>query len=86
MKRKAAILSAMGVAAGLVSGCGGGDDTAATTPPPTPPATTSLNTEEVLALALVSSESTSPFAVDDGAVVLTDTSETSEPVAIDMMM
>lgn len=86
MKRKAAILSAMGVAAGLVSGCGGGDDTASVTPPPTPPATTSLNTEEVLALALVSSESASPFAVDDGAVVLTDTSETTEPVAVDMMM
>jgi hypothetical protein len=86
MKRKAAIFSAMGVAAGLVSGCGGGDDTAATTPPPTPPSNVSLDTQGVLALALVSSESTSPFAVDDGAVVLTDTSETTEPVAVDMMM
>lgn len=84
MKRKAVILSAMGVAAGLMSGCGGGDDTATITPPP--PTNMSLDTQGVLALAQVSSETSSPFAVDDGALVLTDTSEMTDPVAIDMMM
>jgi len=39
----------------------------------------------VLALAQKTSEVNSPFQVDDGALTLTDTSESSGPIGIDGM-
>jgi len=85
MKTKLAVLSAMGVAATLVTACGHDDHTAMNPPPPPPPTVQSLDTAAVLALAKMSSETDAPFAVDDGAVVLTDTSETSDPINVDSM-
>jgi hypothetical protein len=87
MKSKLAILAGSALAASLVSGCGGGGSGGASTPPPTPPPSSNLalNTSEVLALALQTSETQSPLPVDDGGVTLTDTSETSSPIAVAAM-
>jgi hypothetical protein len=82
MKRKLAMLGSAAVAAGVVAGCGGSNGTP---PPPSPPPTTGqmLDTAAVLAQAKSASDETEPYAVNDGAVVLTDTSETTEPVMVD---
>ncbi len=86
MKRKLAIMTSVGLAAGLVSGCGGGDQGQAgggsSNPPPT---SVSLSTGDVLTLAQKPSETASPFAVNGGAVMLTDTSETAEPINVNAM-
>ena len=85
MKTKLVIMTSVGLAAGMVSGCGGqqGQGSAATAPPLS--SAQSLNTEKVLAQAQVTSETTAPFTVDAGALTLTDTSETSEPISINGM-
>jgi len=85
MKSKLAILAGGALAASLLTGCGGSSSGGGmTAPPPTPPPSSNLalNTEEVLALALQPSETQSPLLVDDGGVTLTDTSETSAPIAV----
>jgi hypothetical protein len=41
-----------------------------------------LDTAQVLALAQVTSESSTPIAVNGGALVLTDTTETSSPITV----
>ena len=70
MRTQRAVLLAMGVAATLVTACGGHDEgTTMTSPPPPPPSGQSLDTAAVLALAMVSSETAEPMTVDDGAVV-----------------
>jgi uncharacterized lipoprotein YajG len=86
MKGKLAVVLAAGVATALVSGCGGDDNTSSMmpTPPPTSQAQ-ALDTAQVLALAKEVSETSSPFAVNAGAVTLTDTSETSDPVSVNVM-
>jgi hypothetical protein len=82
MKSKLAILTSVGLAAGLVSGCGSetGQSSAATTPPFS--TTQSLDTQKVLAQAQMPMDTTTPYAVDGGALTLTDTSETGEPLSI----
>ena len=86
MKRKLAIMTSVGVAAGLVSGCGGGDNGQAAAPGGSmTPTSVSLSTGDVLTMAQKSSESAAPFAVDGGAVVLADTSETAEPINVNAM-
>ena len=82
MKSKILLLGALG-AVSMLAACGGHDDNAA------PPATTStssgsmsLDTAQVLAMAQVTSETSSPIAVNGGAVTLSDTSETSSPIAV----
>jgi len=42
----------------------------------------SLDTAQVLAQAKETSETSAPYAVNDGAMRLTDTSDTSEPLGI----
>jgi len=44
-----------------------------------------LDTAQVLALAQQTSETSSPFQVNDGALTLTDTSDTSQAIVIDAM-
>jgi hypothetical protein len=85
MNTKLAIVTSVGLAAGLVSGCGteSGQSASGTTPPVS--TSQSLNTEKVLAQAQVASETTAPYAVNGGALTLTDTSETSEPMSINGM-
>jgi hypothetical protein len=88
MKSKVAILAGGALAASLVTGCGGSSGGGTTTPPPAPPPSSSnlaLSTEEVLALALQPSETQSPLPVDDGGVTITDTSETTPPIAVAAM-
>jgi hypothetical protein len=82
MNTKLAIVTSVGLAAGLVSGCGSepGQSVGGTTPPVS--TSQSLNTAKVLAQAQVQSETSTPYAVDSGALTLTDTSETSEPMSI----
>lgn len=86
MKKSAALTAAVLTAAGM-SGCGGGGNgQSAASPPaqstPAAPQPQSLDTAQVLALAQQTSETAPPFAVDSGLLVLTDTSETSEPITV----
>jgi hypothetical protein len=87
MKSKIFLVGALGAVAVLAAACGGsdGDSASSTTsnlPLPAPTTTTQLDTAQVLALAQVTSETSSPFVVNGGAVVLTDTSETTAPIAV----
>jgi hypothetical protein len=91
MKRKLTIMTSVGLAAGLVSGCGGGDHGQAAMGASgggggsTAPSSVSLSTGDVLTLAQKTSETASPYTVDGGALVLTDASETSEPINVNAM-
>lgn len=83
MKSKLAIMTSVGVAAGLVAGCGGGDHGQAATPPPPPmTSTVPLTTADVLALAKKTSDTDAPIAVNSGVVTISDTSETASPISI----
>ena len=87
MKRRMAILGVAAVAAGSISACGGGGGDSgqamATAMPPPPNVThQSLDTAKVLAQARHTSETSSPYPVNDDALVLTDTRDTTEPVSI----
>lgn len=93
MKRKLAMITSAGVAAALVSGCGGGGNgqtssgggsgTTGTAPPPSN--VQSLTTLDILGQAEIKTETGSPYPVDSGALVLTDTSETSAPITVNGM-
>ena len=96
MTSKIMFVGTLALAGGLVAACSSGSayqtppapPPPSMTPPPPPPPTTmtqSLNTAQVLALARVSSETSSPFAVDGGALTLNDTSETSTPIVANTM-
>ncbi len=87
MKSKILILGAICAAPCILAACGGNDNGSSTsTTTPTPPPTTSnvmeLDTAQVLALAQVTSETSTPFSVNGGALVLTDTSQTSSPLSV----
>jgi hypothetical protein len=87
MNRKTLVLGAVGISAGLVAACGGNNGNGATTSAPPPPGQTTqeANTAQVLGLAQETSEVSSPFAVNGGAFTITDSSETSSPVPVNMM-
>lgn len=85
MKSKVAALSVVGMTATLITACGHDDKTTMNPPPPPPPTVQSLDTAAVLAMAMMSSETSDPIMVNEGVVVLTDTSETTEPISIDAM-
>ncbi len=89
MKCRMAILGVAAVAAGSISACGGGggggdSGQAMATAMPPPPSVThqSLDTAQVLAQARHTSETSSPYPVNDDGLVLTDTRDTTEPVSI----
>jgi hypothetical protein len=65
-------------------GCGGGDAASTPTSAPTAPPT-QLDTAEVLAIVQTrTSDTTEPFAVDNGAVTVTPADdETGEPISVD---
>jgi hypothetical protein len=77
-----AILGVAVIAAGSISACGGDNGQAVAAPPPARVANQSLDTAQVLAQARHTSETSSPYPVNDGALVLTDTSDTAEPMSI----
>jgi ABC-type oligopeptide transport system substrate-binding subunit len=87
MKSKILILGASCAAACMLAACGGNDNgsstttTTTTTPPPTSNVMT-LDTAQVLVLAQATSETSTPFAVNGGALVLTDTSESGSPITV----
>jgi hypothetical protein len=83
VKHRMAIWGVAAVAAGSMSACGGGDNgTEAAMPPPPTVTSQSLDTAQVVAQARHTSETSSPYPVNDGALVLTDTSDTTEPISI----
>jgi hypothetical protein len=66
----------------LLSACGGSEErvpSAAVTPPQ------SLDTQQVLVIAEARSETASPLVVNNGLLVLDDTSETALPIHINGM-
>jgi len=81
VKHKMAILGVAAIVAGSISACGSGDNGLAMSPSPGV-TSQSLDTAQVLAQARQSSEISSPYPVIDGALALTDTSDTTEPVGI----
>lgn len=83
MTSKRLLLGAVGLSAGLVAACH--DDHHGASPPPPPATSQSLDTAQVLALAQKSSETSTPIAVNGGALTLNDTSETSAPIAVTAM-
>jgi len=86
MTTKLAIVTGVGLAAGLLSACGS-DQGHTASASPMPPASTaqSLDTQQLLAQAKMSSDSSAPYAVDSGQLTLTDTSETSDPISVNGM-
>jgi hypothetical protein len=84
MKLRMTILAIAGTAASALSGCGdgGGGSVSAVVSPPSS-STQALDTAQVMAQARLTSETGEPYPVNDGALVLTDTSETAEPLSID---
>ncbi len=85
MNLRTALFSALGISIGFLAGCGGGRPDASLPPVTVPQTPQALDTAQVLALARNRSETALPFAVDGGLVTLTDTSETSSPIALDPM-
>jgi hypothetical protein len=83
VKQKIAILGVAALAAGSISACGGDRGQAAAVMPSTTSVTSqSLDALQVLAQARQASETSSPYSVNDGALVLTDTSDTSVPIGV----
>jgi len=83
MQRKLVILGAAAFAAASLAGCGDHDHSSGQAPPVS--TTQSVDTAGVLALAQKPSETSAPFAVDDGAFAITDTSDTSAPIGVNGM-
>jgi hypothetical protein len=80
MKRKFARALGVGLLPVVLTACGGGVSTG--TLRPTPPSN-EVATAQILAQARIPSETAEAYAVNSGAVVFTDTSETTEPIAVD---
>jgi hypothetical protein len=84
MKAKIALVMA-GTALGCVvlASCGGSDNGGSSTPPVTttpPPATQQLDTSAVLAIVQTkTSETSSPFQVDNGAVLVVPPNDIVDP-------
>jgi hypothetical protein len=83
MNLKIAMIATAAAGVAALSGCGGSDEFAGMSPPPTTPAGRGLVTSQVLAQARQSSESSDPYVVNDGAVSLLDSSETTIPITLD---
>jgi hypothetical protein len=80
MKRTLVVIGAAAITAAALAACGHDHGPSGTvTPPPTSQA---LSTIQVYGLAIHPSEVSAPIAVNDGAVTITDTSETSAPISV----
>lgn len=73
----------LGLSAALLAACGDGNPTTVAAPPTS--TVQKLDTAQVLAMAQKTSETTDPLVVVGGAVVITDTSETSMPITVNAM-
>jgi len=84
MKRTTiAMVIGTGTVAALLTACGADHSSSGT--PTYSPIPQRLDSAQVLAAAQKTSETASPFQVDDGALELTDTSDTTQPIAINGM-
>jgi hypothetical protein len=85
MKPNSILIGVAAVLAACVAGCGG---TGTTTPPAVPASvmpqskSQSLDTAQVLTQARETSETADPYRVDDGALQLTDTSDSADPIVV----
>jgi hypothetical protein len=92
MKRNIALVTGVGVALGLLGGCGGSDNgppvssgsSGSSGPGNSTPTQQKLDSQAVLAQAKMTSETSSPYIIDDGLLVLTDTSDTTTPISINV--
>ena len=84
MKLRIAMIATAAAGVAALSGCGGSEESAAMSPPLTTPPGQGLVTSQVLAQARQSSETAEPYAVNDGVVSLLDSSETTDPINIDV--
>jgi hypothetical protein len=86
MKHRMVAISAI-LATVSLGACGGHGESVNNPNPPPPPMSQQqiLDTNGVLELAKKTSETSAPFAVNDGALQLTDTSETTDPVSLNGM-
>jgi hypothetical protein len=82
MKHRLLIFGLVGIATGSLCACGGSDAGGSAGMAPPPSMTQALDTAQVLAQARQTSETTYPYGVNSGAVVLTDTSDLTESYII----
>jgi hypothetical protein len=84
MNRNRYAIGAAALATIILASCGGsdGDSGNASTGSSTTSTTSSFDTADVWAQALQKSETTEPYALNNGAVVLSDTSDTTQPISI----
>jgi hypothetical protein len=80
MKHSMVIFGMVAAASGALGGCGGDSGGAAAAAPAS--AVQSLDTAQVLVQAREATETGDPYPVNNGALVLTDTSDTTEPFSI----
>jgi hypothetical protein len=80
MKHSMVIFGMVAAASGALGGCGGDSGGAAAAAPTS--AVQSLDTAQVLVQAREATETGDPYPVNNGALVLTDTSDTTEPFSI----
>jgi hypothetical protein len=80
MKHSMVIFGMVAAASGALGGCGGDSGGAAAAAPAS--AVQSLDTAQVLVQAREPTETGDPYPVNNGALVLTDTSDTTEPFSI----
>jgi hypothetical protein len=67
-----------------LTACGGGSSSSVASPPAATTNAQSLDSAEVLVQAQHTSEIAFPYQVNDGALTLTDTSETSQPISVNV--
>jgi hypothetical protein len=79
MKHKSIKVGAAAVAAACLSACGDHGSSSTAAPPPM---TQELDSAAVLAMAQKSSEVSQPIAVNDNALIITDTSDTTQPISV----
>jgi hypothetical protein len=82
MKHRILLLGVAGVSAALLAAC---NDNGNSPVVAAPQSTQSLDTAQVLELARETSETSTPTAVNGGAVSLNDTTETGVPIAVNAM-